>query len=147
MSPGATRRGLKCEGKGQSGQVPSRESNGRSRRFIRDTPERPVVVPVVVIAVHVHVALVIPAVERGVAYVRRAFFSTTLRILPGLNRIRHLKCPSAPHEVSSFFSFANTTLRSSVNECTLGIRKLGSAAADRNLRQIRLLPLVVYQKK
>ena len=32
---------------------------------VSDARERPVIVPVVVVAVHVHVALVVPAVEGG----------------------------------------------------------------------------------
>ncbi len=43
---------------------------------VSDTGEDPVVVPVVVVAVDVHVALAIPAVERGVTCVRDAIFST-----------------------------------------------------------------------
>ncbi len=39
--------------------------------------EPPVVIPVVVVPVYVHVALVIPAVERGIVYVRSIIRNTT----------------------------------------------------------------------
>lgn len=57
---------------------------------VATTSERPVVVPVVVVAVDVHVALVVPPVERGVAYVQYAILPTARRVLSGLYRIRHL---------------------------------------------------------
>lgn len=54
-----------------------------------ETSEPPVVVPVCVVAVDIHIALVIvPAVEGG-RTVQNAFHSTTPRMLSGLYRIRH----------------------------------------------------------
>ena len=44
---------------------------------MRDARERPVVVPIVVVAVHVDVALAIPAIERRVAIVRNAAYVVT----------------------------------------------------------------------
>jgi hypothetical protein len=50
--------------------------------------EPPIVIPVVVVAVDIHVALVIPTVERG-ENVWVAILVTALRVLSELNRIRH----------------------------------------------------------
>ena len=62
----------------------------------------PVVVPVVVVAVDVHLALVVPTVERG-EIVRDTIYATTPRILLELYFIWDLKSANASHQVSSFF--------------------------------------------
>ena len=53
--------------------------------------EPPVVVPVIVVAVDVHVALVIPAVERGRNRMgRHPYHCPPKNFFSGLYRIRHL---------------------------------------------------------
>jgi hypothetical protein len=49
---------------------------GKTKRFA-DTTDPPVVIPVVLIAVAVHVALVVPPVERG-KITQNIFYTTTL---------------------------------------------------------------------
>ena len=56
---------------------------------VADAREPPVVIPLVVVAVDVHVALVVPPVEGG-RIVRGVLHTTAHRILSGLYRIRHL---------------------------------------------------------
>ena len=55
---------------------------------VSDAREPPVVIPVVVVLVHVHVLLVVPAVE-GRHDVHNTVSTTAPRILSGLYRIRH----------------------------------------------------------
>ena len=59
-----------------------------------------------------------------------------------MNFIRHLKCPSVSHQVSSFFeSSAYTTLSQTVIGDTLDVWILDSVASNRNRSHIHLLPL------
>ena len=53
----------------------------------RDTGKKPVVVPIVVVAIAVHVPLVVPAVERQVAMCKAPSIPPSLEIFSGLNRI------------------------------------------------------------
>lgn len=79
-------------------------------RRVAEASEPPVVIPVVVVPVDVHVPLVIPVVEGS--SVQNTIHATTPRsiacleaeeLFSGLYRIRHLKCQSILYQVSSFF--------------------------------------------
>ena len=56
----------------------SRQEVGREMKRVADASEPPVVIPVVVVAVDVHVALVIPAVERGIVCIEYHLFHCQL---------------------------------------------------------------------
>ena len=56
--------------------------------MICEASEPPVVIPTIVVAIDVHVPLIVPTIERG-HYVQNVIHATTLRILSGLNLIRH----------------------------------------------------------
>ena len=68
---------------------------------VADAPDPPVVIPIVVVAVDVHVVLVIPAVERDdrVASHQNHHPLNILRIESHLA----YQCLSSPHQVSSIF--------------------------------------------
>jgi len=68
--------------------------------------EPPVVIPVIVIAVDVHVPLVVPPIE-GRKIVQDTICPTTPEYSQGWNIIRHLKCPDVLYQVSSFFYLPN----------------------------------------
>ena len=76
---------------------------------VAEASDPPVVIPVIVVAVDVHVALVVPAVKRGHS-VWDAFITTIPRILLGLYRIRELYSPNIPYQVASFLKFLHTSL-------------------------------------
>ncbi len=79
---------------------------------VAETGKPPVVVPVVVVVIDVHVALIVPPVEsRRHRTERHLCHCPSIRHPPtggngllGLYRIRHLQCLSAPYQVSSFFN-------------------------------------------
>jgi hypothetical protein len=63
---------------------------------VAKTSEPPVVVPIIVVTVDVHVALVVPLVERS-EFVKNAICATIPQILSGLNIISH-------HNASAFYT-------------------------------------------
>ena len=65
------------------------QSGGEIKR-VANTGKPPVVIPVVVVAVDVHVALVTIAVEDRVAIMRDIICTTAHRILSGLNLVWHV---------------------------------------------------------
>jgi hypothetical protein len=72
---------------------------------VAQTSEPPVVVPVVVVTVDVHIALIVPAVEGLELYEVPSVPPSieSLAAISRLNRIRHTKCHSISYQVSSFF--------------------------------------------
>ena len=67
----------------------SKDLGGGEIKRVANAREPPVVIPVVVVAVDVELALVVPPVERG-EFVRSAFCATAHRVLSGLYRVWHL---------------------------------------------------------
>ena len=88
---------------------------------------------------HVRVAV-------GVRIVRRVICTTIHRILSGLNRMRDRKSHNTAHQVSSFFSFACTTLSQTVAGDILNAWILDSAAGNLGHLHIRLLPFSIISK-
>lgn len=72
-------------------------------RKVANTSEPPVVVPVVVVAVDVHVPLAVPPVERGDRFCMKCpldhHLLNTLKVVSNLAS----KCPSVSYQVFSFF--------------------------------------------
>jgi hypothetical protein len=113
---------------------------------VAETSEPPVVVPVVVVAVHVHVALVVvPAIE-GRPLMRDIFYTTAPRILSELYRIRHHNAVISRTKYFHFLSFACVTLFQTVVENIPKVWKLGSAAENRGLLHMHLLPWIIISK-
>lgn len=109
---------------------------------VANTSERPVVVPVVVVAVDVQLALVVPTIERGVALYRVSSRSLPPEYSKGLYRIWHRECLKTPYQVASFFEVsACTTLSKAVTVDIQNAWILGSVAESLDsLSHIHLLP-------
>ena len=88
----------------------SRALRGREMKRVADTGEQPIVVPVVVVAVDVHLALVVPTIERGIALYRVSSRSLPSEYSKGLYRIWHLQCLKTPYQVASFLKCLHVLL-------------------------------------
>lgn len=99
-------------------------------------------VPLTIVPVQVQDVVVAVGIPEFVPSATYVLSSLEARAILGINRIRHLKCPSVRHQVASFFIevSADTTLSETVIADTLGVWILDSAAENLNLLHIRLLP-------
>ena len=89
------------------------------------------------------VAIRIEQVRITIGIARNATQTTTLRMLSGLNFIRHLECHSISHQVSSFFEVsACVTLFETVVANNLDAWILDSEAGNRNRPHFFLLPIL-----
>lgn len=122
---------------------------------MRDDEREPVVaippvVGLVIVRVEPRIVVVPVRTEKfriAIGIARNAVRATAFRILLRLYRIRHLKCPGIPHQVSSFFEVACTTLSEAVTADILDAWTLGSVAKNRDRSHIHLLPLSFYHEK
>lgn len=119
---------------------------GGEMKRVTTARKPPVVVPVVVVAVDVHVALVVPPVESG-RIVQRASHATTHQLLSGLYRIRDSNRLAPRTKYLLFFKLAYTTLFLIAIKKTLGVRPLDSAAGNPRRPRTRLLPFGILARK
>ena|SRR3989344_122102 len=112
---------------------------GGEIKRVANAREPPAVIPVVVVAVDVELALVVPPVERG-EFVRSAVCTTAHRVLSWLYRIWHHNALALRTKYLLFFKLARTTLFLIAIKKTLGVRPLDSAAGNPCRPRTRLLP-------
>ena len=113
----------------------------------------PLVLGVTVVRLEPQVVLIVFDVEDvqvtvGIrTYAQAASQNTTLRVLPGLNRIRDLESPSCLRQAYSFFERFAHPLSLTLVKANLNVRTLGSAVGSHNHRHIRLVPSLIYKTK
>lgn len=108
----------------------------------------PVIVRLGIVAVQPPTVVVVLDLEHvrvvvGVGDVRTSVRNTARRVLSGLNRIRHRNGLGVHTKYLHYFDSSRVTLRRTVIRRILDACETDSAAGNRDLPHIRLLPIAV----